>query len=171
MGDYFEITFMNKQPANKESFQKLLEFGKQILDICDKLEIMPIVYGSLAYFFYTEDETLPVNDIDFLVPESFFSDLMKELDKLEGVKYKKMPYHSIESFKGEMEIDLDSIEYFLDPRSREEAIMEINEMKFHIINKDSLIDIYQEALDNMPQEKNLDEKRSRYQKKLDNLEQ
>ncbi len=96
---------MNAQPANKEQFQNVLVFGKEILDVCKKLSITPLVYGSLACFLHTNDETLPVNDIDFLVPEGSFQALMEKLDGLEGVKYKKMSYHSIEVFKGGIEID------------------------------------------------------------------
>jgi hypothetical protein len=158
-----------KYPANKEKFREVLVFAKQILDICNKIDIQPLVYGSLACFAHTEDVTLPVNDIDFLVPEASFDDLMKELDGLEGVRYEKMPYHSIECFKGDIEIDLDSIEHFLDPRPRDSVSFEIDGLTFSIVNKDTLADIYQEALDNMPDERHLDEKRAKYQRKLDNL--
>lgn len=156
-------------PTNKEKFKEVLTFGKQILDICNKLDIQPVVYGSLAYFAHTQDESLPVNDIDFLVPEASFERLMKELDVLVGIRYEKMPYHSIECFKGDIEIDLDSIEHFLDPRPRDTIEYTINGLKFRAVNKDTLADIYQEALKNMPDERHLDEKRKKYQKKLDNL--
>lgn len=160
-----------KQPANNEKFKEVLAFGKQILEICTTLNVQPIVYGSLAYFAHTQDESLPVNDIDFLVPEEFFDDLMKELDGLEGVRYEKMPYHSIECFKGDIEMDLDSIEHFLAPRPRDAVDFKIEGLTFSVVNKDTLADIYQEALDNMPDDRHLDEKRAKYQRKLDNLKE
>ncbi len=160
---------MNKQPANKEQFQSVLAFGKEILDLCGELSITPIVYGSLAYFAHTNDDSLPVNDIDFLVPETSFDALILKLSKMEGLTYEKMPYHSIEVFKNGIEMDLDSMEHFLDPRPRNASTVEINGQAFQILNKPALIEIYQEALDNMPDERHLDDKRAKYQKKLDNL--
>ncbi len=157
------------QPANKKQFQNVLAFGKEILDVCKELSITPLVYGSLAYFLHTKDETLPVNDIDFLVPEASFPLLMKRISELGGVSYKKMPYHSIEVSKDGVEIDLDAIEHFLDPRPREAIPATINGIEFQILNRTSLIAIYQEALDKMPTEKRLNEKGVKYQKKLENL--
>lgn len=160
---------MNEQPANKAQFEKVLAFGREVLNMCAELSITPIVYGSLAYFAHTKDESLPVNDIDFLVSEASFDDLMEKLDAMEGVRYEKMPYHSIEAFKGDIEIDLDAIEHFLDPRPRDAEMAEIKGVQFQILNKSALIEIYQEALNYMPDERHLDEKRAKYQRKLDNL--
>ncbi len=160
---------IEKSPLNQEHFQKVLVFGAQILEMCRELSITPVVYGSLAYFAHTQDESLPVNDIDFLVPETVFDHLIEKLSELKGIKFEKKPYHSIEVFKDGIEIDLDSIEHFLDPRPRDAAPMMIHGTSFQIVNRQTLIEIYQEALVNMPDERHLDEKRARYQKKLDNL--
>jgi hypothetical protein len=157
------------QPANEEQFQNVLAFGKEILDVCKELSITPIVYGSLAYFLHTNDETLPVNDIDFLVPEAVFQALTEKIGRLEGVKYEKKPFHSIEVFKDGIEIDLDGIEHFLDPRPRQAISVTIDGIEFQILNRASLIEVYQEALDKMPDEKRLNEKGAKYQKKLANL--
>ena len=159
-----------KYPQNKESFKAVITFGKEVLAVLKKVGVQEIiVYGSLAYFAHTEDESLPVNDIDFLLDENYFEQLIPELEKLKDVRVDVKPYHSIELYKGDLEIDLDSIEHFLDPRSRESVAVEIERMNLEIVSKDVLADIYQEALDNMPNEAHLEEKRSRYQKKLDNL--
>ncbi|QQS59273.1 hypothetical protein IPN35_00055 [Candidatus Peregrinibacteria bacterium] len=64
-------------PNNKDSFQKLIKFAKIILDICKNLKTIPIVYGGLAYFYYTKDQNIPVGDLDILVPESSFQSLIK----------------------------------------------------------------------------------------------
>lgn len=150
--------------------EKLFDFGKQIFDILQRLNISPIVYGSLAYFYHTNDTSLPVRDIDLLLPESNFAKISEMLDKEKNITYKLMPYHSIEVFRDGLEIDIDSIEHFLDPRSREFHKSTINDLDLNILNKESLASIYKEALDNMPQEKDLDEKRNKYQKKLGNLQ-
>jgi hypothetical protein len=162
---------IEKSPQNSERFQKVLAFGSEILGVCRELSITPVVYGSLAYFSHTQDESLPVNDIDLLVPEATFDALQKKLSQLKGVKFERKPYHSIEAFKDGIEIDLDSIEYFLDPRSRDAELVVVHGIEFQIVNRSTLVEIYQEALANMPDERHLEEKRARYQKKLDTLKQ
>lgn len=164
MTEKFEI-----KPKNKISFQKLLRFGEQILGICKSLDLTPVVYGGLAYLYYTKDKTFSVNDLDLLVPEHTFTDLMKLLDKQKNLRYKKMPYYSIEVFSNDLEIDLDSIEHFLGPRPKDTRKAQIEGLKFNILNIGALIDIYEEALREMPKIRKLDEKRKNYTKKLDNL--
>lgn len=88
---------------------------------------------------------------------------------MENIRYELMPYHSIEVYRGELEVDLDSIEHFLDPRSRKTVVKEIGGLTVNLLNRESLISIYQEALDNMPHIEKLDEKRAKYTMKLNNL--
>ena len=60
------------KPKNQDYFEKLLSFSKVLFYICEKYNIQPIVYGSLAYAFFTRDEKIEINDIDLLVPEEAF---------------------------------------------------------------------------------------------------
>ena len=129
----------------------------------------PIVYGGLAYFYYTKDENIAINDLDLLVPESKFTELIKLLNKQKNLVYKKMPYHSIEVFDKDFKIDLDSIEYFLDPRSRTTHKIQIDNLEFNILNTEALIDIYEKALKGIPNIIKFDKKRKNYIKKLKNL--
>lgn len=162
---------LNIQPANSEFFQRLLLFAKQTLEICKHKGVTPIVYGSLAYFAYTKDQSLPVQDLDLLVPEAFFPDLIRGLSDLDGVTFIHQPWHSIEAFKADLKIDFDAAEHFLDPRSHVVTLVDVQGIPFSILNIEALISIYQEALDNMPKEKHLDEKRAKYTIKLINLKQ
>lgn len=156
-------------PANPESFKRLLKFAKKVLEICERHSVSPIVYGGLAYFAHTRDQSLPVQDLDLLVPEEAFSDLVLELKNIDGVTFVQQPWHSIEVSKGDLKIDFDSAEHFLHPRSHGVVIVDVQGAVFSILNKDALASIYQEALDNMPNDKELDEKRAKYLKKLNNL--
>ncbi len=152
-----------------DSMKPLFCFYKKIYKIFYKLNIEPIIYGSLAYFYYTKDKTIPIKDIDLLVPESNFICIQKILDSLKNITYKVMPWHSIEVFENGMKIDIDSIEHFLDPRPREFNKATFGDLNLNFLNRDLLINIYEEALLNMPKEPKLDEKRKKYQKKLENL--
>jgi hypothetical protein len=97
-------------PKNKNKFVKLIGFAKEIIGICQKLKIVPIIYGSYAYFIYTNNEHINVNDIDFYISEKNFNKITKILDE------KKIKYHhdkkwrTIQVFKDDLKIELDSIE-------------------------------------------------------------
>jgi hypothetical protein len=147
---------------------RLLNFYKELHEILKKFDVNPIIYGSLAYRYHTKDTSIPIHDIDLLVPQIKFSQITKGLDE-QKISYELMPHHSIETFKDDLKIDIDSIEFFLDPRSRETSKFVLEDIELSIINKNSLTGIYQEALDNMPADKKLDNKRNGYQKKLDKL--
>jgi len=159
------------QPANSDSFHELLAFAGEILKLCRELSVVPIVYGGLAYLYYTEDESISVRDLDLLVPESAFPDFIRLLDQQNDLTCKLMPYHSLEVFKGDFEIDLDATGHFLGTRSSKTEQVEIAGMLFHMINLESLIGIYQEGLDNMPAIRKLDEKKKRSEYKLRNLKE
>ncbi len=152
-----------------DSTKPLFCFYKKIYKIFDKLNVEPIVYGGLAYFYYTKDRTIPIKDIDLLVPESDFIRIQEMLDSQKNITYKVMPWHSIEVFENGMKIDIDSVEHFLDPMSREFNKAIFGDLNLNFLNRDSLINIYEEALLNMPKELKLDKKRKKYQKKLKNL--
>jgi len=42
-------------PQNKDKYIRLFEFFNEILDICNDLNITPILDGSLAVFEYTRN--------------------------------------------------------------------------------------------------------------------
>ena len=71
----------NIYPVNKEHFEKLIPIAQEIIFLCKENKITPIIYGSFAHFYYTKDNSLNVNDIDFLIPKSKFSKILREVKK------------------------------------------------------------------------------------------
>jgi hypothetical protein len=155
--------------SKRKALKKLLDFYKDIANIFDELNLNPIVYGSLAYYYHTRDNSISIHDFDLLIKESSFPKIVKLLDKQRGIRYKVMPYHSIEIFKDELKIDIDSLEYFLPKKSKATNEFSLKNVTFNIINKNSLIWIYQDALKNMPADRKLDKRITDYQKKLKKL--
>ncbi len=97
-------------PKNKNKFLRLLRFGKVIIEICKKIGIMPIVYGGFAYFIYTKDNRINVNDLDFYISEKYFEEIDKILNK-KKIKHKyDKKWRTIQVFKDDMKIELDSME-------------------------------------------------------------
>ncbi len=95
-------------PRNKKQFLRLIDFGKEIVSICKKFKITPIVYGSLAYLIYKKDKNIKVNDIDFLIPGNNFKKIIYILRK-KGLLYKYIPEgRSLIIYKGNLNVDLDA---------------------------------------------------------------
>ena len=155
-------------PVNSESFQELLKKSAIILNICENLKIIPIVYGSFACFYHTQDENMPVNDLDLLVPEDSFPELINILKK-NNIIHKEMTWTSIVCTIDNSKIELDSIERNLGIRSKETIYIQVGDSGFNIINRISLTDIYQEAVDRMPETQEFAKQKALYKGKLDKL--
>ncbi|QQS59272.1 hypothetical protein IPN35_00050 [Candidatus Peregrinibacteria bacterium] len=156
-------------PNNKDSFQKLIKFAKIILDICKNLKTIPIVYGGLAYFYYTKDQNIPVGDLDILVPESSFQSLIKIFQE-KRIKYQEIPkWKSIVCIEDNIKIDIDSIEYCLESNKKDTISVYIENQEFHILNLESLIKVYEISVSSMPETLDFKKQRELYSTKLNNL--
>lgn len=102
---------LNILPKNKDKFIRLLEFDKEILGICDDLNISPVLNAGFAVFVYTKNKDMKVNDIDMLIPEADFPRIISVLKK-RGIEYKLKKYHVLQILKDDLKIDFDSIDYW-----------------------------------------------------------
>lgn len=99
-------------PANREQFNNLKVFCQKFLQICDHLQVVPIIYGSLAFFAYVKDKTIVINDLDFLVPEKFLKKIAKSLSAAKIQSEYSPKWHSIEITDGDLKIEFDSREFW-----------------------------------------------------------
>lgn len=152
-------------PQNKEYFENLLSFYEILFKLCENLKIKPIVYGSLAYAFYTQDKEISINDIDLLVEEKNFDKIINELGKYSDLTFEITTYNSLKVFLNGVKITFDSIKhYYYDESLLPDFIeVEINNHKFTIVSLDSLKIIYSKWVENIPI------KREQYKKKLEKL--
>jgi hypothetical protein len=101
-----------KYPKNKEHFKKLIPFSKDIIFICKKAKINPIIYGSFAHFYHTQDSKMNVNDIDLWIPENKYPVLIKELER-EKIKFSYYPrWHTLIIKKGKLKVEVDSLDFY-----------------------------------------------------------
>jgi hypothetical protein len=70
-----------KLPKNFQHFKKLIPFTKEIIQICNENNIDPVIYGSYAHFYHTEDKSLNVNDIDMILSKKYFPKIAKAIKK------------------------------------------------------------------------------------------
>lgn len=81
------------EPYNSEHFLKLCLFAQVLLDKCDELNLRPVVYGSVAYAFYTNDNEININDIDFLISETAFPKIIAAFRGYAGITYEHSIIH------------------------------------------------------------------------------
>jgi len=136
-------------PKNKDFFLKLVEFGKGCQAISTANGFEPVIYGSVAYLFYAKDDSIEVNDIDFLVPETALDVLAAEFAR-QGLKYEITTYHSLKVFKDEIKISFDSVEHYLQGISELAYTVKIEGENFKVLNPESLKKVYKQGAENIP---------------------
>jgi ASC-1-like (ASCH) protein len=134
---------MKIYPKNKKHFLELVNFSREILSICKKAGARPIIWGGLAYFYYTKDKNYNIGDFDFLIPKKCQKKIMKLLDE-KSIRYKFLKNWDLIIIKrGKLKIELDSIKrYYKNKKSKK---ININGIKIDIVNLDSLIKMYKKA--------------------------
>lgn len=130
---------------NNIIFLQLLKFYKEINEIFRELNIQPTIYGSLAVFVYTKDESMNINDIDVLISEKEFLRIITELEK-QNIKYNyNKKWQVLQILKDELKIELDSIERWQPKLSKEYTQIKINNQIIEILNLKSLEKVYLNA--------------------------
>lgn len=132
-------------PENKKHFTKLLEFGKEILEVCAEVKIKPILYGSLACFAFLKDNKMKVNDIDFLIREKDFPKLIKKFSELKIKHSYSEEWHVLQVFSGKMKIEFDSRDFWQKSLKEEYIEMDFGRFKTKAVSLKSLKGIYKRA--------------------------
>jgi len=131
-------------PINKEQFARLKKFAKKILNLCEEVNIEPILYGSFMIFEYTKNKNLEVNDIDFYIKEGDFERLAKILtEKKINFEYPKK-WHTLQIIKDDLKIEFDSIDFW--NKSKKEFVgINFEGKKIKALSIGSLKAIYKQA--------------------------
>lgn len=97
-------------PKNKDQFKKLISFAKEIIKICKKNKVNPVIYGSFAHFYHTKDTGMKVNDIDLIIPRNDLKKLIELLEKNKTNFIRCSPKdYSIIIKKGKLKVELDEV--------------------------------------------------------------
>jgi len=136
---------INDFPSNKEQFVRLVDFCKEIIDICDKQNVEPIVYGSLAVFVYTKNKKMNVNDIDMLIREKDFAKIIKVLEERK-IKYNHdKRWHVLQILKDDLKIEFDSIDFWQKDLPKDFQELDFYGKKLKILSLNTLKNIYKKA--------------------------
>ena len=137
--------------ANSQETKALLSLAIDLQAICLRLGAKPIVYGSLAYSIYTNDMSSRINDVDFLISETYFDRLTKAVEKevLEA-RCELTTYHSLKVLKNSLKVSFDSIEHYLANASDEFVTVSMKGAELRILNRISLLKCYQQSARTIP---------------------
>lgn len=147
MRPQLHVIKLNGFPRNKDKLVRLIEFFKEILDICNNLNINPVLDGSLAVFAYTENRDMDVNDIDLSCPEAEFPRIIKIL-KEKGISYKLREWHVLQILKDDLKIDLGSAEHWLKDLPKDYENLQIDDYKMKMLSLSSLKEFYKRGMEN-----------------------
>jgi len=139
------MIFLEKSPFNKELFLRLIDFFKDVVDVCDEVNVDFLIYGSLAVFVYTFDIKMKVNDIDVLIKEKDFRKLIKAFDE-KGIKYNyDKKWHVLQVLKDDLKIEFDSIEFWQKDLLLDFLKLDLFGKTVKILSLDSLKKVYEKA--------------------------
>ncbi len=140
------MIILNGFPKNDEKYIRLIDFFKEVLNICDKLNIYPVIDGSLAVFAYTKNQDMEINDIDLSVSEMEFPIIIKELEK-RGISYKLREWHVLEVIKDDLKIGFGSSEYWAKGLPTDYETLHIGNYRIKMLSLTGLIELYRRAMD------------------------
>lgn len=132
-------------PKNKDQFVRLIEFLKEILDICNGLDFSPVLDGSLAVFAYTENEDVDINDVDIACSETKFPKIISALEE-RSIRYKAREWHVLQILKDDLKVELDSMEYWYKSFPMVYEILRIDNYKVHMLGLQSLKEFYRQGM-------------------------
>jgi len=137
---------LNGYPKNKDKFVRLIDFFKDVLDICKPLGVEPIVDGSLAVFAYSSNHEIEVNDVDTSIHEDDFPRVIKVLEE-RRIEYKLKEWHVLQVLKDDLKVELGSLEFWLKETPTEVETLKINGHDVQMLTLGRLKDFYRGAME------------------------
>ena len=148
-------------PKNKDKFVRLIDFFMEVLDICNELDISPVLNGSLAVFAYTEDQEMNVNDVDLSCSETDFPRIIHVLEK-RSINYKLQEWHVLQILRSDLKVELDSVEYWYKGLPMNCEILQIKNHRVNMLGLNGLKECYRQGMKDRI-EKTGEEEKTKYE--------
>ncbi len=132
-------------PTNKEHYLKLLAFAKEVVEKLRAEGIGPVLWGGLAYFAYSRDESYNVSDMDLLIPEKQLSLALRTLKESPWTVDYIDGWDSIVVRKSQLRVELDPLERYCKSRDFALASFPSLSLSIPIVSLDELVAIYKRA--------------------------
>lgn len=136
---------LNDFPANKDKFLRLIEFLKEILDVCHDLNVTPVLDGSLAVFAYTGYQEMRVNDVDLSCHEADFPRIIKALE-VKGIDYELREWHVLQALRDDLKVEFDSIEHWFKDIPLDYETLQVDDYRIKMLSLNSLKAFYRQGM-------------------------
>lgn len=135
-------------PRNREHFEKLMAFAREVVAACDEAGVEPVLDGGLAVFAYTRDPNLEVRDVDFGCPESDFPRLERALQR-RGIFVEITSWHVLQARRDGLKIEFGAVEHWNRDIPDHPEPMKIAGIAFRVMHVDGLREQYRHGAENM----------------------
>lgn len=140
-------------PKNKEKFARLIDFLTDILDVCEVIDMHPILDGSLAVLLYTKNQDLVVNDIDLSHNERDYPTIESALTK-SGFNAKIQPWHVLQVRRDDLKVEFGDTDFWYPGVVVEsQDYLEVGKHKLGVLRLDSLTSFYEIGSKNLSLDK------------------
>jgi hypothetical protein len=136
---------INHFPKNKDKFARLIEFCKEVLDICNDLDISLVLNGSLAVFAFTENQEMNVSDVDLSCSEVEFPRIISVLEE-RSISYKLREWHVLQILNDDLKVELDSMEYWYKDLPIVCETLQMDNYTINMLGLDSLREFYRQGM-------------------------
>ena len=132
-------------PRNKGKFIRLIEFFREVLDLCGELNVVPMLNGSLAVFAYTANPEMDVNDVDLACSETEFPRIISVLEA-RRIDYKLKAWHVLQILRNDLKVELDSVEYWYQGLPMDCETLQVDNYQVRVLGLESLKEFYRRGL-------------------------
>lgn len=135
---------MQYSSQNNEHLQKMLNFYEEFYERTENSWMRIVLYWSLAYAYFTNDENISINDIDFIAPEKDFQRIIELVKEIEWIEYELTNHNSLRLLKNGAKLSIHSEVLALEITNFLPNLIsiEINSAKFVSLWFDDLIKFY-----------------------------
>ena len=114
--------------------------------------------GSLAVFAYTKNQMMTVDDVDLACSETEFPKIISALEE-RSISYKLKEWHVLQIWKGDLKVELDSIEYWYKGLSRVGETLQIERHQISMLSLQDLKEFYRRGMNDTVDKTEENEKR------------
>lgn len=140
------IEIRTEDLKNGEHVRRLLEFCREILDVCSDVGLTPVLSGSLSVLAYTQAQGMSINDIDLACSEQQFARLGRALDS-KGIAHQVREWHVLQARRDDLKVEFDSIEFWMADLPQDYDTLVVDGIRFTVVSLSSLRELYRRGLE------------------------
>jgi hypothetical protein len=132
-------------PTNRAHFDELWTFCEEVLSICHRLDVEPVMNASLAVLAYSKSTELEVHDVDLSCPESAFPGLVAACTEA-GIDAEVTEWHVLELHRGELKVEFDGAEHWMQGLRGDTDVFVHGDGRVLVVCREDLVTLYERGV-------------------------